>query len=156
MAIEDNKPQPVTDTTFKINYRDYYDENDGYHRVLFNSGRALQARELIELQTIIQEEISRFGGNVFKEGALVKPGGVTVDNKVEFVRFTETSIVPSDIQTLTHDESGIKAKVLSVDVESKTIYVQYTDTLGAGGGETAPRFAVGDRLEAGEVAASGL
>ena len=158
MTTDNNidKPQPVTDTTFKTDYRDYYDEKDGYHRVLFNAGRALQARELIELQTIIQEEISRFGGNVFKEGALVKPGGVTVDNKVEFVRFTETSVVPSDIQVLTHDESGIKAKVLSVDTESKTVYVQYTDTLNAGGGETAPRFSVGDRLEAGQVEASGL
>ena len=50
-----------TDKTFKETYRDFYDANDGYYRVLYNSGRALQARELIEQQSIIQEEIARFG-----------------------------------------------------------------------------------------------
>jgi len=148
-----NEPKPVTDTTFNLDYHDDYDKNDGYHRVLFNAGRALQARELIELQTIIQEEISRFGGNIFKEGALVKPGGVTVDNKVEFIRVTENSVIPPDIQAIT-TESGIKAKVLSV--VDKTAYVQYTDTLSVGGGETSPRISVGDDTEAGTVAASGL
>ena len=153
MATDQNiSPRNVTGTTFK-EYHDDYDKNDGYHRVLFNAGRALQARELIELQTIIQEEISRFGGNIFKEGALVKPGGVTIDNKVEFVRFTETSVVPSDIQTIT-TETGIKAKVLFVD--GKTAYVQYTDTLSVEGGESAPRIPVGADTEAGTVAASGL
>lgn len=141
-----------TDTTFKLDYRDFYDADDGYHRVLFNSGRALQARELTELQTIIQEEIARFGGNIFKEGALVKPGGVTVDNKVEFVRVTPTSIVPEGISALTND-AGLKAKVLSVD--DKTLYVQYTDTLSDAGGENAPRFSVGDDTEAGTLEASG-
>lgn len=153
MAIDQTKPQPVTSSTFKKDYHDDYDKNDGYHRVLFNAGRALQARELIELQTIIQEEIARFGGNIFKEGSLVKPGGVTVDNKVEFVRFTESSVVPSDIQAITTD-SGIKAKVLFI--VDKTAYVQYTDTLSVGGGEVAPRIPVGSDTEAGTVAASGL
>ena len=48
-----------TNKTFRETYRDFYDANDGYYRVLYNSGRALQARELIEQQTIIQEEIAR-------------------------------------------------------------------------------------------------
>ena len=35
-----------TDTIFREEYRDFYDPNKGYHKVLFNSGKALQAREL--------------------------------------------------------------------------------------------------------------
>ena len=81
-----------TNNTFKETYRDFYDAEDGYHRVLFNSGRALQARELIESQTIIQEEIARFGRNIFKEGALVNPGGATVDNTLEYIRLDETNL----------------------------------------------------------------
>ena len=31
-----------TDKTFKETYRDFYNAEDGYYRVLFNSGKALQ------------------------------------------------------------------------------------------------------------------
>ena len=126
-----------TDKTFKETYRDFYQAEDGYYRVLYNSGRALQARELIESQTIIQEEIARFGRNIFKEGALVNPGGATVDNKVEYVRLTPTSVIDSSwVGTTLSDDitagSGLELKVLDVvdaiGSEPPTIYVQYTDT----------------------------
>src|SRR6056300_675974 len=83
-------------TTYNSNieyttYRDDYDPKRGYHKVLFNSGRALQARELNELQTIIQKEISRLGGHLFKAGAAVKPGGITVNNNYEYVRLVSSA-----------------------------------------------------------------
>ena len=56
-------------STFETTYKDDFDSSDNFHRILFNSGRALQARELTQMQTIIQEEIARFGRNIFKEGA---------------------------------------------------------------------------------------
>jgi hypothetical protein len=133
-----------TDNTFKETYRDFYDAEDGYHRVLFNSGKALQARELIESQTIIQEEIARFGRNIFKEGALVNPGGATVNNKLEYIRLDPVSTLSTDLvgKTLTNGTvdinnpsnsvKGIEVKVLEViestTTDPKTLYVQYTDT----------------------------
>ena len=52
---------PTTDTeqTFASTYKDDYDKTKNYHRVLFNSGKALQARELTQMQTIIQQELSQ-------------------------------------------------------------------------------------------------
>jgi len=47
----------LTNTTFLSDYRDDYRDSDHYHRVLFNNGRALQARELTQMQTIIQSEM---------------------------------------------------------------------------------------------------
>ena len=47
----------VLKNTFLSNYKDDYRDSDNYHRILFNSGRALQARELTQLQTIINKEI---------------------------------------------------------------------------------------------------
>ena len=44
----------LTSTTFLSEYNDDYRDSDHYHRILFNNGRALQARELTQLQTIIQ------------------------------------------------------------------------------------------------------
>ena len=56
-----------TDTLFSTKYKDDYADSDGYYRILFNAGRALQARELTQMQTIINKQIERFGDNIFKE-----------------------------------------------------------------------------------------
>ena len=56
----------LTDTTFSTTYRDDYRDSDNYYRILFNAGRALQARELTQMQTIINKEIDRFGSKIFR------------------------------------------------------------------------------------------
>lgn len=129
-----------TSKTFRETYRDFYDVNDGYHRVLYKSGRALQARELIEQQTIIQEEIARFGRNIFKEGALVKPGGATVDNKIEFIKLSELTILPSQsiVGSVYEDASiGLQFKILEVLVDDEgndpiTLFVKYLNSVSDG------------------------
>ena len=126
-----------TNKTFKETYRDFYNAEDGYHRVLFNSGRALQARELIESQTILHEEISRFGRNLFKEGALINPGGATVDTSIEYIRLDSSSALDFNaVGEIFTSASGLEFKVLEVVVSSDsenpdptTLYVQYTDTI---------------------------
>ena len=69
-----------TTNTFANVYSDDYDEDKSFQRILFNNKKALQARELTQLQTIIQEGINRFGKNIFKEGAAVSAGGVAINN----------------------------------------------------------------------------
>ena len=65
----------VTSTTFLSEYNDDYRDSDHYHRVLFNNGRALQARELTQLQTIIQKEIERLSKFVVSEGSIFNNSG---------------------------------------------------------------------------------
>ena len=55
-------------------YYDDFDPTDNYHRVLFKPGYPVQARELTTLQSILQNQIERFGQHFFKEGAKVIPG----------------------------------------------------------------------------------
>ena len=62
-----------TATTFSDTYKDDFKDSAGYHKVLFNSGRALQGRELNQLQTILQTQISRMANNIFMDGAAVSP-----------------------------------------------------------------------------------
>ena len=45
-------------------YYDDFDEDSNYHRVLFRPGFAVQARELTTLQTILQNQIERFGQHI--------------------------------------------------------------------------------------------
>jgi len=122
-----------TSKTFKETYRDFYDKESGYHRVLFNSGKALQARELNELQTILHEEIARFGRNIFREGATVKAGGSIIDNSKEYIRLQAGTLVPENIVGQQYQNAqGIKFMVEeyheATDVDPQTLYVRYVDT----------------------------
>lgn len=125
-----------TNKTFSQTYRDSFDEKDNYHRVLFNAGRALQARELIEMQSIIQAEIARFGRNLFKEGAMVNPGGVTVDNKLEYLRLSSATVLPTDLTSL-HGVQFVSTRGIVVEIvemlplegsDPVTAIIKYVDT----------------------------
>lgn len=65
----------VTSTTFLSQYNDDYRDSDHYHRILFNNGRALQARELTQMQTIIQSEMARMASFIFKEAGIFGSAG---------------------------------------------------------------------------------
>ena len=82
-------PKTFTEQTFRSTYKDDYKDSDNYSRILFNAGRALQARELTQMQTIIQKEISRFADNIFqKDGVPVSAGGVSVNNAYSFIKIS--------------------------------------------------------------------
>ena len=66
-------PNQFTGTTFSDTYKDDFKDSAGYHKVLFNSGRALQGRELNQLQTILQTQITRMANNIFMDGAAISP-----------------------------------------------------------------------------------
>ena len=55
-------------------YFDDFDADNDYYRVLFKPGFPVQARELTTLQSILQNQIEKFGQHFFKEGSKVIPG----------------------------------------------------------------------------------
>jgi len=62
-------------TNFNVNpYYDDFDEDKKFLRLLFKPGYAVQARELTQLQTILQNQVQKFGNNIFKNGSLVTGG----------------------------------------------------------------------------------
>ena len=123
---------PVIQNIFANTYRDDFRDSDHYHRILFNAGRALQARELTQMQTIIQREMERFGNNIFKDGGAVNPvQNVFVDNNYAFVKIqNETTLDNASLVGTTFTgSSGVKGKVLkavsATGSDPATIYVQY-------------------------------
>lgn len=62
-----------TETTLKPYYDDF-DEAKNFQRILFKPGYAVQARELTQMQTILQNQIERFGSHVFQNGSIVHGG----------------------------------------------------------------------------------
>lgn len=75
-------------------YYDDFDASKGFLRVLFKPGYALQARELTQLQTVLQDQISKIGDHIFKDGSRIVGGSISVRN-VSYVSVdvgTETSL----------------------------------------------------------------
>lgn len=61
-------------TTINLNQSPYFDdfsENKKFYQILFRPGRAVQARELNQIQTQIKSQIDRFGKHIFQNGSLV-------------------------------------------------------------------------------------
>ena len=139
----------------KTRYKDDFDAGDNYHRILFNPRKALQARELTQLQTIIQKEIERFGKNIFKEGASVSPSGIVIDEKYEYIRLQETSVPASAIgdEVFTAQTSQLKFQVVeAIDQDGTagldaTLYVRYTESSSHTPGSTPARVLDGEQLQ---------
>ena len=114
----------VNENTFLSVYNDDYRDSDHYHRILFNNGRALQARELTQSQTIIQKEIERIAKFMFTPGGLFNTSygsSNSANDPISFVR-VETLPVGYDVfvgQTFAN-QSGVKAVVKAV-VPSTTV-----------------------------------
>ena len=68
-----------TDLNVSPYYGDF-DDTDNFHRTLFRPGFAIQARELTQLQSTLQNQIEKHGSHVFKEGAMVVPGQLSFNN----------------------------------------------------------------------------
>ena len=83
----------MSDITNNFNTDPYYDdfsESKGFLRMLFRPGYAVQARELTQLQTILQNQISRFADHTFENGSMVM-GGEVSENYVNYARVTGVS-----------------------------------------------------------------
>jgi len=57
-----------------------------YMRILFKPGYAVQARELTQIQTILQNQIKQFGSHIFQDGSPVIGGHLTLDTSVNYVK----------------------------------------------------------------------
>ena len=122
-------------------YYDDFDTTDNFHRVLFRPGFAVQARELTQLQSILQNQIERHGQNVFKDGTVIIPGQVSISDAYTSIQLASTFggedvIVAQYLNTttpvtITGATSGVKARVIGVEAGTSTtqprLYIQYTE-----------------------------
>jgi hypothetical protein len=76
-----------------FNVDPYYDDFDpakNYHRILFKPGFAVQARELTQSQSILQDQITKFADNIFKQNSPVTGGQVTTNFNCSYVKMQPT------------------------------------------------------------------
>ena len=110
-------------------YNDDFDENKKFYQLLFRPGMALQARELTQLQSILKDQIKKFGNHIFQHGSIVIPGNSLSDLFVPYIKinsqFGPTNIIASDFlgKTIVGQTTGVKAIV------KKTIGANVTDPI---------------------------
>ena len=75
-------------------YYDDYSEDKNFHKVLYRAGRPLQSRELTQSQSILQNQIERFGSHIFKEGSIVSGAQCEVDMALWYVKVSSAN--PND------------------------------------------------------------
>ena len=149
-----------------FNVDPYYDDFEGatgakskkFQRVLFRPGFPVQARELTQLQSILQNQIERFGRHMFEEGSQVIPGDIAFDSEYYFIKVQSTfnaqnvESYRADFvnKVITGSETGVKARVIGtlaatsttpLTVGTFTVRLQHqpgvkTATSGANDGDT--------------------
>jgi len=109
--------------TINFNVSPYYDDFDAtknFHRILFQPGYAVQARELTQSQTILQNQITNFADNIFKQNTPISGGQVTTNLNCNYIKlqstFGNTSIDVSKFlnQNITDATGTVLAKVIQV------------------------------------------
>ena len=125
-----------------LNISPYYDDFDpakNFYKVLFKPGFPVQARELTNLQSILQNQIKDFGGHIFKEGSIVVPGAPSYDQYFNSVRLnasqfgTDVSVYINSFlnKVVEGESSGVTGTIDRIelpdggDIENLTIYVKY-------------------------------
>lgn len=118
-------------------YNDDFQQNaldNNYMRILFKPGKAVQARELTQIQSILQNQIKQFGDHIFQDGSPVIGGNMTLDNKVKYLKLQETfnntdiDIEEFDQKVVRSTNGTVQAKVLATYFPAEgvpTLMVKY-------------------------------
>jgi len=123
-------------------YYDDFDSTDNFHKILFRPGFAVQARELTQLQSILQNQIERHGNNIFKDGTVIVPGQMSFSNAYDSVKLATTfggeDVVSAQYYNtsspviITGATSGVQAEVVGykdgTSTSQPTLYVKYIKT----------------------------
>ena len=120
-------------TDFNLSpYYDDFSESKKFHRILFRPSFAVQARELTQSQSILQNQVEKVSDHLFKQGAMVIPGQVSVDTEYTSIKLTSKSVSSLSTYngtTLTGNTSGVVAKVVGISVtdgtDPDTLFVKY-------------------------------
>lgn len=128
-------------------YYDDFDESKNFHRVMFRPGYAVQARELTQLQTILQNQVERFGRHIFVNGSSVIGGKMDLMDVITLNVYPEYANSAVDIgsfknKTIRYSSGNnyVTARVVDTSVGSNTappaIHVKYLTGTEFGPGAT--------------------
>lgn len=137
-------------------YFDDYTANSDYYRILFRPGVAVQVRELNQLQAILQNQIEKFGDNVFKRGTIIDgcnfniipyyPYAKILDLQIDGQPVTPglyNGLYAKNSSNLVSSIVNFKAGFETRDPDLNTLYFNY---INSGDSKTDTAYAAGQTL----------
>ena len=123
-------------------YFDDFDATKNYNKVLFKPAYPIQARELNNIQSILQGQIEAMGDNLFKEGSVVIPGNSSYKPRFNCIQIQSEFLgVPVNLyldnlvgKKIVGRTSGVTAKVVTYitnqqsELGNYTLYLNYEDS----------------------------
>ena len=154
-----------------LNVSPYFDDFDpakDYYRVLFKPGYPVQARELSNLQSILQNQIEKFGQHFFKDGTKVIPGNTSYSKDYTCVQLSNTfqgvpvtayadQLIGNKITGQTSGVTAVVNKILEAEDSENgnlTLYIQYLSSSTAN--NSTPTFSDAENLTCNVDITSGL
>lgn len=141
-----------------LNIAPYFDDfnlENQFYKVLYKPAYAVQARELTQMQTMLQNQLEQFGDNIYQEGSIIKGCTFTELNDLQFVKLQNlgdwdpTAYVPTQVTEVIGGvdtildvryeaesvSTGLKAAIVTASVgfetrppDLNTFYINYTNT----------------------------
>lgn len=127
-------------------YYNDYNEDKSFHQFLFRPEYAVQARELSQIQTLLQNQIERFGRHIFVEGSIVLGGDIGTEEVITVnlnSTYANTDIVANNYVNKTIQYSSntdVTARVIlatdSNSTEPPALHLKYLSGQEFGSGDT--------------------
>jgi hypothetical protein len=128
-----------------------------YHKILFKPGVAVQTRELTQLQSMLQEQVARFGTNIYKDGTIIDGCEFQYDANVAFIKLRDADIGGNSVVVSAFANvivqgatTGVRAKVVATASGTQagapnynTFLVKYID---GGTSKTNKTFGLNEQL----------
>ena len=112
-------------------YYDDFDEAKKFYKVLYRPGYSVQARELNQIQSILQNQIEKTGDSLYQDGSKVLGSELILNNKISSLKlkptYSDVAITSANFEgrIIQGQTSGAKAEV----VVSKAFSTANLDTL---------------------------
>jgi hypothetical protein len=107
-------------------YFDDFDDTKNFHRILFKPGYAVQARELTQSQTILQDQISKFGAGVYTDGSKVTGANIFVDTNIITCKLTADTTPEDILNYVGYYAVGSNSKFVArvIEVDDVNLYIK--------------------------------
>ena len=127
-------------------YYDDFSADKGFLKILFKPGVAVQARELTQMQSALQNQIKSLGDHILKDGVVILGGERSLDTNYQSVKLqasytdaNSTTYLASEVGTplvgdiVTGQTTGVEAKVVgfataNAEGDPPTIFVKYLNS----------------------------
>ena len=139
-------------------YFDDYNPQSNYYKILYKPATAVQVREMNQMQTILQNQIERFGDNILKSGTILEGCQFSFETSMPFVKVLDrtedgaaadvTRLLGFHVESESGDTKGLKARIERTVAgfegnapDLNTLYIKYINSKNA-----EDTFAAGDVL----------